>query len=349
MNYYKIFIFISILFISLGCTSHLPTEDVRSQDDEVTFAFKKLTKSNDWKLMEIIDIDFQAFHTQGMVKIDNTYFVSAVEIIEGTDTYGETDQLWDFSLTRTEGKGRGWLFKFDEDGHLLAKVELTNKSAFHPGGIDFDGQYIWVPVAEYRPNSKTDIYRVDPKTMEAKLSFRVNDHIGSIIHNPHFDTFHGVSWGGRRLYEWNVQLKSNDLGSILKETWHPNPTHYIDYQDCQYLGINYMLCSGFQKHETPLGKISLGGIELIDISDEIPKVVHMLPVAQYWSVDITNENLPPTNAEMNIANNPFWVEIIKEQVSTDKEIKLLRFYFMPDSEKVSKLFIYDVSATFIPK
>ncbi len=38
---------------------------------------------------------------------------------------------------------------------------------FHPGGIDFDGQFIWVPVGEYRPDSRSIVYRVDPVTMAA--------------------------------------------------------------------------------------------------------------------------------------------------------------------------------------
>ena len=45
---------------------------------------------------------------------------------------------------------------------------------YHPGGIDYDGRHIWVPVAEYRPNSRSIIYRVpvtqNPVWVEARNS-----------------------------------------------------------------------------------------------------------------------------------------------------------------------------------
>ena len=46
---------------------------------------------------------------------------------------------------------------------------------YHPGGIDYDGDDIWVPVAEYRPNSRSIVYRVDPETMKATEVFRFAD------------------------------------------------------------------------------------------------------------------------------------------------------------------------------
>ena len=38
-------------------------------------------------------------------------------------------------------------------------------------------------MAEYRPNSRAIIYRVDPATMKATEVFRFADHIGGIVHN----------------------------------------------------------------------------------------------------------------------------------------------------------------------
>ena len=42
--------------------------------------------------------------------------------------------LYDFSIDRSTGAGRGWIFKFDATGKLLGKVELTDGTMFHPGG-----------------------------------------------------------------------------------------------------------------------------------------------------------------------------------------------------------------------
>lgn len=349
MIFPNIFRLIVLAAIVAGCQTPGVHQQEVLQDDETSSAFRLLTQSSHWRLTDIIDIDFKAYHTQGLVKIGDTFYVSAVEKTEKTKTYGKTDSLWDFSQTRTAGKGRGWLFKFNSEGHLLGKTELTRSDSFHPGGIDYDGQHIWVPVAEYRPNSSTDIYRVDPVTMEAVLAFRANDHIGSIVHNPERGTFHGASWGGRRLYEWQVSFNGLGVGEIQKESWEPNPTHYIDYQDCQYSGVNYMLCGGLKTFASPLGQIALGGLELIDISSSKPKPVQLLPVTQYWSanMNLTQKNDTPQGASMIVSQNPFWAEPIKGQPATPQGKKIMRLYFMPDHDGESKLLVYEVVVPFL--
>ena len=65
------------------------------------------------------------------------------------------------------GEGVGHVFKVDMKGNLLADLRIGEGAIYHPGGIDYDGRYIWVPVTEYRPNSRSIIYRVDPITMKA--------------------------------------------------------------------------------------------------------------------------------------------------------------------------------------
>ena len=285
-------------------------------------SFQSLTAKSEWTLKNSIQPDFDIFHTQGMVKIGETFFISAVEVLEPTETYANSDNLWDKSLTRTAGKGRGWLFKMDADGKLLDKVELTNSTAYHPGGIDFDGEYIWVPVAEYRPNSASDIYRVDPSTMKATLSFHVSDHIGTIVYDPDQDRFHGASWGARRMYRWTVKQDENGKGRVEKEIWKPNPIHYIDYQDCHYQGASRMLCGGVKKYQSTDGEMSLGGIDLIDIKNEIPVPLHTVPINIHW------------NKTMAITNNPFWM---------DEKDGALRFYFLPDQGGKAELLTYEVT------
>jgi len=346
MNFDKILIISLSLLITVGCLSGKYLTSNTPQDDETTLAFKRLTNANNWSIAKIININFEAFHTQGLLKIGNIFYVSAVEIIDRTEIYGKTDNLWDFSLTRTTGKGRGWLFKFNQDGDLLAKVELTKGDVYHPGGIDFDGQFIWVPVSEYRPNSHSNIYRVDPVSMQATLSFQVDDHIGNIIHNIDRGNFHGSSWGSRRMYLWQIQLNDQGIGEIIKQTWLPNSSHYIDYQDCHYQGTNYMLCAGLQKYQTPLGKIALGGIELIDISEDEVRLVHQLPVTEYWSANNheVGQGSPVIDADMVVTNNPFWAESIEQSSEITEATKVMRFYFMPNQGAISRLLVYEVSA-----
>src|SRR3954470_13993804 len=179
----------------------------------------KLTRSSTWLPVASIPVAFRTFHPQGMVKIGETFFVSSVEVID-----------------RDAGKGAGHLFKIDKAGRLIADLRLGDGAIYHPGGIDYDGTSIWVPVAEYRPDSRAIIYRVDPGAMTAAEVFRVADHIGAIVHDTDAGTLHGVSWGSRRFYRWTMDGVAQ--GSTL------NRSHYVDYQDCKYAGQSRMLCTG---------------------------------------------------------------------------------------------------------
>ncbi|EFG2885957.1 hypothetical protein BO068_005156, partial [Escherichia coli] len=185
------------------------------------------------------------------------------------------------------------------------------------------GKYIWVPVAEYRPNSQSIIYRVDPQTMKAEEVFRFRDHVGGIVHDVEGKALHGVSWGSRRFYKWPL---TQDGGAIENAAAKPeelrvrNPSQYIDFQDCHSAGASRMLCSGLNAYKTKpdAEPFRLGGIELVDLKENRP--VWQVPV-ELWSPS----GLPMTQ-------NPFFME------TTDTG---LRAYFMPDDDK-STLFVYDV-------
>jgi len=178
-----------------------------------------LTRASSWTLVASVPMAFRTFHPQGMVRIGETLFVSSVEVID-----------------RDAGKGVGHLFKIDKAGSLLVDLRLGEGAIYHPGGLDYDGANIWVPVAEYRPDSRSIVYRVDPGAMTATEAFRVADHIGAIVRNTDEGTLHGVSWGSRRFYRWTTG--GEPRGASL------NTSHYIDYQDCKYAGGRRMLCGG---------------------------------------------------------------------------------------------------------
>src|SRR4029453_12836282 len=146
-----------------------------------------LTRNSVWKLVASVPVAFRTFHPQGLVKIGETFFVSSVEV-----------------RNRNTGAGTGHLFRIDSPGNLLTDLKLGEGPIYHPGGIDYDGQSIWVPVAEYRPDSRSIIYRVDPKTMKGTEVLRFADHIGAIVHDTDDHTLHGVSWGSRRFYRWKL-------------------------------------------------------------------------------------------------------------------------------------------------
>jgi hypothetical protein len=254
-----------------------------------------LTRASTWTPVASIPIAFRTFHPQGMVKVGETFFVSSVEVID-----------------REAGRGVGHLFAIDKAGTLIADLRLGEGAIYHPGGIDYDGTSIWVPVAEYRPDSRAIIYRVDPKAMTATEVFRVADHIGAVVHDTDADTLHGVSWGSRRFYRWTMTgvAKSRVL----------NPSHYVDYQDCKYVGAARMLCTGVTEIRQPSAAqpFGLGGVDLVSLEDGRP--LHQVPVL-LW-----------TAGGLAMTHNPVWIE---------PSAAGLRAYFMPEDER-STIHVYDV-------
>jgi len=240
-----------------------------------------------------------------------------VEIIEPTQRFEEPEGGYD----RTPGKGVGHLFRLDREGSLIESVTLGEGDIYHPGGIDYDGEWLWVPVAEYRPDSASIIYRVDPQSLDAEEVLRIPDHIGGVVRDPDTNTLHGVSWGSRRLYAWPLddRLTPIEPEADLEQIRVANPSHYIDYQDCHYAGDGQMLCSGLNKYDVPeVGQVALGGLELVDLASSRP--LHQVPVPLWVAPDLV------------MTNNPVFCET--EQAT-------FRCYFMPEDDE-STLFSYEV-------
>lgn len=301
---------------------------VEARDDDTTRTFKLLGKNAIWRPVGRISMPWRTFHTQGLARVGSNFFVSSVEVLEPRVPNGVASHaLYDFSLDRSAGAGRAWLFEFDATGTLLGQVELTVGDVYHPGGIDFDGRHLWVPVSEYRPNSRSNIYRVDPESLAAELVFSEADAIGGITRNRHAGTLHGVSWGSRRLYTW--RLRGDDGSGPLRvahPTWAPNPQSYLDYQDCHYQGVEYTLCGGAASYATPYGPIAFGGLDLVDLRSH--RMVHQVPVNLF-----TDEGVGP-NPELSLMHNAFWVEPHGEA---------LRVYTMNESDDQADLVMHDVT------
>jgi Family of unknown function (DUF6454) len=260
----------------------------------------QLTRASAWKLVSSVPVKFPTHHPQGMVRIGDVFYVSSVD----------------------KTKAAGHLFKIDAGGNLLADLPMGEGSIYHPGGIDYDGANIWVPVAEYRPDSRAIVYRVDPATMKATEVLRFADHIGAIVHNTDDRTLHGVSWGSRRFYRWTLGAdgKVTNAGVPPDKLRTLNTSHYIDYQDCKYAGARRMLCTGLTElRQGPNAPVfRLGGIELVDLSDGRP--LHQVPLL-LW-----------TPGGMDMTHNPVWFEPTAAG---------LRGYFMPEDD-TSTIYVYEV-------
>ena len=278
---------------------------------------QSLTRETAWNLVETVPMKFTTYHPQGMVKIGATLVVSAVEVRVRTRRFPQLVDGYD----RDVGEGVGHLFKVDLKGNLLTDLTLGEGAIYHPGGIDYDGRHIWVPVTEYRPNSRSIIYRVDPITMKAEEMFRFRDSIGAIVHDTDDHSLHGVSWGSRRFYRWTLDSGGRATNAAVSpEALRTlNTSHYVDYQDCKYAGRHRMLCTGVteMRQSSAAPPFRLGGIDLVDLRDGRP--LHQVPVL-LW-----------TPSGLDMTHNPVWLEGTKTG---------LRGYFMPEDD-TSTLYVYE--------
>jgi hypothetical protein len=290
----------------LNLLLQLPCGLVQAQDKAstgLTQKFRSLRDTSTWTQVATIPLAFPAFHPQGMAKVGPYFFLSSVEV-----------------LNREAGQGVGHLFKFDSNGKLLAHLKLGEGAMYHPGGIDYDGQYLWVPVAEYRPHSRSVVYKVEPERLRATEVFRFADHLGGLVHNTDAHSLHGISWGSRHYHDWKLDAQGRVPASTQPpgQLRTPNPSFYIDYQDCHYVGNHLMLCGGLKSYRQGTTPFRLGGLELVDLTTHQP--VHQVPVP-LWS---------PSGRPMT--QNPIWLESSPQG---------LRAYFIPDDGE-AVLYVYEV-------
>ncbi len=303
------------LLLLLALLAPLPA----AAQDGIPDRLRALTRGLTWRPVSVTQLQFPAHHPQGMIRIGDRTYLSSVEITERTQRYDAPRD----GMDRTPGIGRGHLYEIDAEGRLLRSVTLGEGDIYHPGGLDFDGTHLWVPVAEYRPNSRSILYRVDPATMRAEEVFRFADHVGGLVMDRASNTLHGVSWGSRRFYAWPLGPDGRPSNAAVtpEAMRRPNPSHYIDYQDCHSVGPGLALCSGLNAYRPagPSGPVlALGGVELVDLA--AGRAVFQLPV-ELW----TESGLPMTQ-------NPFFVA---------PQGRGLRFWFAPEDDR-TRLFAYDV-------
>ena len=277
-----------------------------------------LTRGSTWTLERSVPMTFPAHHPQGLVKIGDRLFFSSVEVTTPPKRGAGGD-----GFDRDTGRGVGHLFEATMDGRLVADVVLGEGTIYHPGGLDFDGRDIWVPVAEYRPNSRSIVYRVDPATRKAAEVFRFGDHLGGVACNTDDRSLHAVSWGSRWIYRFPLDGtgRPTNAGAPLSGLRAANRSHYVDYQDCKYVGKQRMLCSGVA--DVPRGagerRLPLGGIDLVDLVSAAP--LHQLPVGL------------STPAGESLTRNPSFFE--------PAEGGGVRAWFLPDDDKAT-LYVYRV-------
>ncbi len=144
-----------------------------------------------------------------------TYHVQGIEI--------EGSRLWVTSVDKI-GR-RGLLAEYSlPGGHLVRSVQIQDGDRYHPGGLTSDGDSLWIPVAEYKRNSKSVLQKRSKRTLEVEATFAVADHIGAVALTP--EGLVGANWDARDLYLWDKH------GKQIRKV--PNPSS-IAFQDMKYV------------------------------------------------------------------------------------------------------------------
>lgn len=276
----------------------------------IQILFRAVDRGTTWQLVERVPLGFDAHHPEGLARVGDRFVLSTVEVLEPTQRYPEPRDGTD----RTAGRGIGHLIAFDATGRALQDQRLDDGAdIYHPGGLDFDGARLWLAVAEYRPNRPSIVFSVDPATLAAREEFRVPDHIGGIVHDTDRRRVVGLNWGSRVAYEWSA------AGAQLRRT--RNPGHYVDYQDCKFLGSDNdagqprMLCGGIATLRHPgVERYDLGGLGLLSLPRLSP--VHEVPFLEYSPAGRVG------------THNAMWVEVVGGR---------LRLYLVPDDDQADML------------
>lgn len=297
----------STLLSVLLLLTHLSALGQQSDDEAALRFLMQLSSDADWKLLQAIPLDFEVHHPQGMTRIGDSLYMTAVETIVRPEAITDSKSAYD----RTQGQGKGHLFKFDLEGKLEATVSLGEDSKYHPGGMDFDGENIWISVAEYRPDSHSIVYAVDPETLAVTEVFRFDDHLGGVLRNPVDGAIYGLSWGSQTLYRWTeAEARGNPNQWYAKTKAGSN----VDYQDCQLVTEQTMLCSGMGS--LPIDNthfLTIGGLELVDLRSL--DVLHRIRISG-----------AAPGGEL-LTRNPFWFDYDENQRGS--------FYFVPEDDRAS--------------
>jgi hypothetical protein len=157
-------------------------------------------------------------HTQGLELAQGMYYVTARRddvlpkraLLLRTDARGTNWDVWDI----TPVDARGTLTAFD-----------------HPGGMQSDGDRLWIPLAESKRKGSSLIRvfsmagLVAGQPLKAEFEFPANDHIGAVAVSADHRIVFGANWDTEAVYVWDFdgrlqrtlngpELESRGLGIV---------------------------------------------------------------------------------------------------------------------------------------
>ncbi|KAK9424918.1 hypothetical protein SUNI508_13303 [Seiridium unicorne] len=300
----------------------LPPPGASSASEEIIAQFNELSRSTTWNLVEKIKFEGDTFEPEGIVRLGpDRYIVSAGEYLEPTVKYNGTINGTD----RSAGAGFAHMMVFDGRGRRVADASISAAGSleYHNGGIEYDGAHLWATLSQYRPNTTGTLVRLDPATLEPEAVLAVADHQGGVVHDLSTHTLLTLNWGGRDASLWDLGYRPSALpDATAPRATVRNPSHYVDYQDCKFLGQSryygfrsVMICSGI----ADLSGTSIGGLALVDMRTMVPLAEVPLTMTSELGALVTK--------------NPMDVALVDGK---------MRVYFLPD-ERNSTLYAYEAA------
>lgn len=142
--------------------------------------------------------------------------------VQGIDI--ERERLWVSSVDKERRTGHLFAIALPS-GKIQQQTEVQDGPRYHPGGLCLDGGDLWLPVAEYRRASTTQIQRRDKRTLMLVQSFSVVDHIGCLAASA--NRLFGGNWDSLDIYEWTKK------GTLSNKRTNISGTRY---QDMKFAG-----------------------------------------------------------------------------------------------------------------
>lgn len=136
-------------------------------------------------------------HTQGIEWVNQALLVTARR---------EDETRREPLLLRTRPGADRW------DVWNLAATASTNvtDAMNHPGGFQFDGKYLWIPLAESRRTGHSVIRVLDPRALKTGVpvpyvrEIPVPDHIGALAVATERNRVLGASWDTATVWVWDL-------------------------------------------------------------------------------------------------------------------------------------------------
>ena len=256
-----------------------------------------------WVNVANIDLPFETYHPQGIVKRGDDFFLTAID-----------------------GNRAAYLIKFSVKpsstaATFIRQVQLVDPSfpnRIHPGGIDYDPSTnrIWCPLAEKTAATSASILIINPDDLSYENVGSIPDHLGTTIVDAENNRLRMIDYH-TGMYSFQLRPGGAFPSDIRTADKFVIPDERIEYQDCKHLPERYALCGGTGPHR----------VDLIHFDSDVDG-----KTATRYSI----ERKFPLGTS-NLGREAMTFETLQDTSGR----KHVRFYFKPDDGKNTKLRIYD--------